>query len=298
MAQHGASFYSAAVLIATASISHGVFLQQLEKEEEHNLSRHTPEQGMMMEQRKPWRIPHILHQSWKNSSLPEATKNSINVWREAMPDWPRSFYTDEDNRLLWKGVAPTCLPLYEFWPENISRADAARILYMRQWGGVYADLDVTPCGSFDALSLKYDLVLVRSPKGFISNFFMASAAGHPFWDYALEKLCRNETHELKNPSNGGQAVMWVAGPRFLDEAWTEWSAEEVKAKRKSMLKRAKVYDFQDFQEEVARHDWSGTWHCREGGVENCTEDDKYSFKPTHGQEKGVDDSRTCRKPLQ
>ena len=55
---------------------------------------------------------------------------------------------------------------------------------MHAFGGVYADLDVTPCDAFaEVMSSTANrtphaqLLLVQEPRGPLSNFFLGSAAG-------------------------------------------------------------------------------------------------------------------------
>ena len=55
--------------------------------------------------------------------------------RERHPGWEYRLWTDTENReLVWEHY-PWLLDLYDGLPENIMRADMARILYMHQFGG-------------------------------------------------------------------------------------------------------------------------------------------------------------------
>jgi len=51
------------------------------------------------------------------------------------PAWEYKLWTDEANRNLVKEHYPWLLETYDGFPENIMRADTARILYMHHYGG-------------------------------------------------------------------------------------------------------------------------------------------------------------------
>ena len=65
--------------------------------------------------------------------------------RERHPGWEYRLWTDAENRELVREHYPWLLDIYDGLPENIMRADMARILYMHQFGGapgVLADLSL------------------------------------------------------------------------------------------------------------------------------------------------------------
>lgn len=51
------------------------------------------------------------------------------------PGWEYRLWTDAENRELVQEHYPWLLETYDRLPENIMRADMARILYMHQFGG-------------------------------------------------------------------------------------------------------------------------------------------------------------------
>jgi hypothetical protein len=88
------------------------------------------------------------------------------------------------------------------------------------FGGVYIDLDVAPCPSFDSILRggKENLLLVRDPKHVVSNYFMASVRNHSFWPFAIGALPaasrRASRQELRK-----YAVDARAGPLFFHRTW-------------------------------------------------------------------------------
>ena len=180
--------------------------------------------------------------------------------------WDYILWDDAANRKLWVEHFPLLLDVYDGYQSSIQRADATRLLYMHVYGGIYADLDVAPCDNLEGLLNSMDaprLVLVREPgRGhngthaslYVSNFFMASSAGHPFWRHAIGML--RPRAKIQNP-------MSSSGPYMLNAAWQSY----VKALRTGQLRcagqilhSAKAYSFPDWQASVAVHHWASLWH--------------------------------------
>jgi inositol phosphorylceramide mannosyltransferase catalytic subunit len=79
------------------------------------------------------------------------------------------------------------VPLYEAYPEAIQRVDAARYVILREFGGVYADLDLQCLRPIDAL-LDAEVVLPRTTPFGVSNQFMLSVKGHSLFSHAIASL--------------------------------------------------------------------------------------------------------------
>eukprot|EP00966_Prymnesium_polylepis_P060650 1407461-Prymnesium_polylepis.1 len=80
---------------------------------------------------------------------------------------------------------------------------------------------------------------------------MASAAGHPFWRFAVQRLRPRRDKE----------VMSAAGPWFLNSAWLEFSKQaEAGGCGQLLAKGTHVYTFVEWQAKLASHHWSGSWH--------------------------------------
>ena len=90
------------------------------------------------------RVPKLLHQSWKNATLPAKFEAWSKSCRTVNSDWEYVLWTDDDNAFMVEKYAPWFLDSFNALPEPIERADASRNLYMHIFGGVYADLD-TEC---------------------------------------------------------------------------------------------------------------------------------------------------------
>lgn len=141
------------------------------------------------------KIPKIIHQTWKTNDIPYDVypKEWVDSWKHFHPDWEYRLWTDEDNRRLISEHYPDFLPVYDNYPADINRADAARYFILYHYGGLYVDLDFECLKSFDVLIDNQEMVLGRMDAGFflrhsVPNALMASVPGHPFWIQLIKAL--------------------------------------------------------------------------------------------------------------
>lgn len=164
-------------------------------------------------------IPKIIHLTWKTRSLPTRWKKIIDAWKLHNPDWRIMFWSDEDNRNYIKTHHPDFLEKFDSYPYNIQRADAIRYFLLRDFGGVYCDMDIECLGSlndyFQTKQAAGEVYLVQSGNvPVFTNCFMASKPGAVFWDEVIE--------ELKSPDLPWYAfskhfhVMFSTGPLMLN----------------------------------------------------------------------------------
>lgn len=164
------------------------------------------------------KVPKLLHQSWKNSTLPAKFQEWSETCRKINPTWEYVLWTDEDNARLVERHAPWFLNTFQNLKSEIYRADSVRNLYMHVFGGVYADLDTECLLPYESLFANYSIpttphielthshsvdVAAKKPerKAFLGkmhnptdphsglpNAWMASSVGHPFWILPLESI--------------------------------------------------------------------------------------------------------------
>ena len=167
------------------------------------------------------KVPKLLHQSWKNSTLPTKFREWSESCRKINPEWEYILWTDEDNARLVENHAPWFLDIFQDLKSEIYRADAVRNFYMHVFGGVYADLDTECLLPYDSLFKNYSIpaaphleltdsqnVVIASenrerkaflgkmhnptdPHSGLPNAWMASTPGHPFWILPLESIEEN-----------------------------------------------------------------------------------------------------------
>jgi len=163
-------------------------------------------------------VPKIVHLTWKSRTLPTRWKKIIDAWKRTNPDWKIMFWSDVDNRNYIAKNYPDFLPVFDSYPYNIQRADAIRYFLLKDFGGVYCDMDIEVMGSLNEYfdnNPPGDVFLVKSGNvPVFTNCFMASKPGAPFWDDVIK--------ELRNPEIPWYAVskhflvMFSTGPLMLN----------------------------------------------------------------------------------
>ena len=136
-------------------------------------------------------IPKIVHLTWKTKTIPEKFKRTIQSWRRTNPEWELKLWTDEDNRNYIANNYPDFLTTFEGYPYGIQRADAIRYFLLKDFGGIYCDLDIEVLGSMNTHFERAngEVFLVQSGNvPVFTNSFMASVPGAPFWDEVIERL--------------------------------------------------------------------------------------------------------------
>lgn len=144
------------------------------------------------------------------------------------PSFEYRLWTDADNERFVRSEYPELYELYRSFPREIYRADLARCLYLKRFGGVYVDLDIEPLRPVDGLLSNGDTcILGAEPESharmhfgkpvMACNAVMASVPGHPFWDHLLEEIRRRASRHHREPVS-------VTGPLALDAAYLEHGA--------------------------------------------------------------------------
>lgn len=170
-----------------------------------------------------WRIPRILHQTWKSTEVPEKFQAFIVSWRQRHPHWRYEFWDDHRCRELIAERFPKYLHEYDLM-SGIKRADVARVVFLHEFGGVYADIDVEAVQPLDSLleaaetaragvllgeeNYIHAVLLEQRSTWLVSNAVMASTAGHPFWLEVLREIFRNLWC--------GDDPVQCTGPRLID----------------------------------------------------------------------------------
>jgi mannosyltransferase OCH1-like enzyme len=136
-------------------------------------------------------IPKIVHLTWKTRQIPLKWKQTALSWKKNNPDWQIKLWTDDDNRNYIADKYPEFLNTFDSYPHNIQRADAIRYFLMRDFGGVYCDLDIEVLGSLNDYfdHTEGEVFLVQSGNVPVyTNCFMASKPGAAFWDEVIDRL--------------------------------------------------------------------------------------------------------------
>lgn len=179
----------------------------------------------------------VVHQTWKHATLPPDFLAWSRSWRRlhAAPRWRHVLWTDASARALVAAVAPRefVRDVYDAYDREIKRVDAARYFWLREFGGVYADLDSEAMRPFDCLLegdihaltaalgdarlaaevAAADVVLGRlegdraGSESVPNALMVARVAGAPFWDRVITELARR--------AGRSGTVEWQTGPALL-----------------------------------------------------------------------------------
>lgn len=114
---------------------------------------------------RPQLIPKIIHQTYKNDSIPEVWQGPQQGCLDLHPDYEYKLWTDKKSREFIaaeyahvRQTFTTCrltdahrypwfLETFDGYPYPIQRADAIRYFVLHHFGGIYIDLDdVRPPG--------------------------------------------------------------------------------------------------------------------------------------------------------
>ena len=178
-------------------------------------------------------IPHILHQTWRDTQIPRGLRQAVSSWRSLQPQWAYRFHSDADNARLISSRFQFLLPAFRSM-SGIQRADVARYAYMHAYGGVYADLDMRLLQPLHPLlrrlqqrnasvvlgqePLAHSVLLEGRPRQ-VCNAVIASAPGHPFWSFVLRLIAKSATRLSDSDPVGS------TGPRMLERAVDLWRAK-------------------------------------------------------------------------
>lgn len=104
------------------------------------------------------------------------------------PEWEYQLWTDAANRALIADRYSWFLPVYDAFPRDIQRVDAAKYFILYTYGGVYADLDCECVKPLDPLMATGGAIISRTPDDVIDCAMLASSPGHPFWKVAFSQM--------------------------------------------------------------------------------------------------------------
>ncbi|MGH1485928.1 MAG: glycosyltransferase family 32 protein [Cellvibrionaceae bacterium] len=164
-------------------------------------------------------IPRIIHQTWRTERIRGRWVEFVSSVKSHHSGWDYRLWTDEGLDHYVKNKLPEYYPVFSSYPRPIMRADAIRYIMMRDFGGVYCDLDYEFIRPYDYsgadLILGTECCLNTGNSLFqVANFFFASAPGHPFWQDVIDYM-------RVNPPKKYDDVVQSTGPGMLTRVWLE-----------------------------------------------------------------------------
>lgn len=134
-------------------------------------------------------------QTWKSNEVPAHYIQFMSNIRELNPHANFLFFTDED---IVEFVRERCPEYYDTFvglKYKIQQLDFFRYLAVYYYGGVYLDLDMDICRSFDDLDLSrcsfpVETLGLKNPNFLVGNYAFYSPKGDPFLKHIIENIVR------------------------------------------------------------------------------------------------------------
>ncbi|KAL2810882.1 nucleotide-diphospho-sugar transferase [Aspergillus granulosus] len=166
---------------------------------------------------RPSVIPKIIHQTYKNETIPEIWSEAQRSCIDLHPDYQYILWTDEKAYSFISIHYDWFLGTFESYKYPIQRADTIRYFVLSQMGGIYIDLDNGCNRRLDPL-LSYPAWVRRTTPTGISNDAMGSIPQHPFFLRVIQSLkSYNRSWFLPYIT-----IMYTTGPLFLSVIWKEY----------------------------------------------------------------------------
>ncbi|HCN83947.1 MAG TPA: glycoside transferase family 32 [Sphingobacteriaceae bacterium] len=144
-----------------------------------------------------YKIPRIIHQTWKTTNVPSLYTPWVKSWKENHPGWQYMLWTDDMNIAFIKKYAPDFLRTYRNYPHTIQRVDAVRYFILYHLGGMFIDLDFECLENIELLLKNQECVFGTEPPAhceqhnkelIVCNALMACAPGNNFFKIICESL--------------------------------------------------------------------------------------------------------------
>ncbi|KAK7888150.1 CSG1/SUR1-like protein [Exophiala xenobiotica] len=207
---------------------------------------------------RPQLIPKIIHQTYKNESIPSHWLPAQQSCLKLHPDYEYILWTDKMSHDFIAKEYPWFLSTFAGYKHNIQRADAIRYFVLAHYGGVYLDLDDGCERRLDPL-LSYTAFLRRTVPTGISNDVMGAIPQHPFFLRVMESL-QGADRSWVLPYI---TIMASTGPLFLSVIWKKWMGEHAHLDPETWVGRVRVL----MPSEYSKHAWSffkeykgNSWH--------------------------------------
>ena len=222
-------------------------------------------------------VPKIIHQLWKEDTLPERYRAMALSWKRHHPDWEWRLWSDAAIDEFVARHHPELKPLFDGYRQPICRADTARYLILQRFGGLYVDLDMEAFRPLDPLLGESSLAIGVEPaehlalektaaRGFdklLCPSLIASVPGHRFWAHVQEHLMRSG--HLPDPLDAtGPYLLTRAYEDFPDKAsLTILPPETIYPADKESCWNGELFNIEVWEQKTrgayALHWWAGCW---------------------------------------
>lgn len=198
-------------------------------------------------------IPKIIHQTYKNTSIPDHWKSGQQNCIDLHPDYQYILWTDEMARTFIQENYPWFLKTFDGYKYPIQRADTIRYFILSHFGGIYIDLDDGCKRRLDPLLGVPAFLRKTTPTG-VSNDVMGSVPGHPFFLKVINSLQKYNIDWLVPYIT----IMFSTGPLFLSVVWERYKRWGIPLTGEIMVLQPEDYEGSDFSFfEISR---GSSWH--------------------------------------
>lgn len=200
-------------------------------------------------------IPKIIHQTAPSdeSKWKPVWKRCQQSWKDLHPDFEYRFWSDEDiDKYMKENYQDFYENVFTKYDQQIKRADAIRYFVLKDFGGLYADMDYY-CQKRFFEELSNDKVSVaESPwtKGDHQNALMISPKGHTFWDRVIDELKIN-----KHKSSPLEST----GPYVLEKCIKEQRSDVVTLNSEDYSPALPHHTIEDFPNAKSLHLGTCSW---------------------------------------
>jgi mannosyltransferase OCH1-like enzyme len=166
-------------------------------------------------------IGGIIHRIWLgDGEIPPHVRPWFPSEQIGFPGWTVRWWREDD--LAQVAEAAICGHLLMRRDLGVGlRADILRYELLRQFGGVYVDVDFEFFRAMDEIMLE-DCMHVGFERGRVaSNALIASPAGFGFWEFMLRRIRAVVTR----PPMHDREVLWWTGPHAMTEALRMWVSD-------------------------------------------------------------------------
>ncbi|KAJ5376367.1 hypothetical protein N7509_013253 [Penicillium cosmopolitanum] len=220
-----------------------------------------PSPNSSLIEQRPQIIPKIIHQTYKNETIPEVWVEAQQSCIDLHPDYEYILWTNEKSRDFIAAEYPWFLDTFDGYKYPIQRADSIRYFVLAHFGGTYIDLD-------DAFFLRAATAdwtpYWPTPRGYDAPFLQVSRtmrwAQFPNTHFFLRTIELLQTYD-RSWLLPYITVMYSTGPLFLSVLWKEYMRDGP-----SESGRVRIL----MQDEYNKHSWSffthhtgNSWHGKD-----------------------------------
>lgn len=233
-------------------------------------------------------IPKLIHQTWRDATVPEHWASGALAWQSLHPEWTYLLWTDADIKAYILERHTDDWPLFEALSWPIQRVDLWRYYVLRDFGGVYADLDIKPVRPVDGLMGPGHVFLVPSANtsGVFTNAFMlsdTSREAYDFWTSVIDSVkayVKSRSIGLLSAMSRHVEIMTSTGPLALTSAASasRWPITVLPGKlwnpfELSLAEEPDLQDQQALPEAIVRILPGSSWHASDSTL--------FSYVHTH-----------------